>query len=348
MKKFIAVVCMILALSTLCSCDSLFAMVAESNKQPNVTVRVSSDESEDGENESLLYLKPEEIRPKIWKVEAEDGDSGTLYLFGSIHIGVEELYPLDERIEDAYNDSDAVAVEVDVISMEYGVNNLDGQYQEYLMYNDGTSMVQHLSAEAYAMAYTYLQENHISIYPYLAYKPYVLSELIASVKQENSDEIMPYSSEFGIDRHYLTRAKLDGKQVLEVEDASTRMKLYGDYSDDVQEYLLLSSLYSEVDYDSSMDMLREWAQGDLDSIAESNDYENSEEFKKLDKASQKIYEEYNKAMMTDRNKIMLDKAEEYLEKDMTVMYIVGCAHMVGEDGLVNQLEKNGWKVTELD
>lgn len=348
MKRITAIICMILSLSLLCSCDALFTKIAEENKQTSsITEQVISDEKTDDSEIELLDITRDEMHPKIWKVESKDGKGGKLYLFGSIHIGVEEMFPLDDRIEAAYNDSDAVAVEVDVISMEYGVNNLQEQYQEYLMYNDGTSLLDHISPQTYQAVGVYLKENHISIYPYLIYKPYVLSEVVSSVKQANSDKVMPYSSLFGIDRHYLTRAKIDGKQVLEVEDASERMKMYGDYSDDVQEWLLLSAYYSEVDYDSAVEMLKQWAVGDLTDVAASNDYDKTDEYKKLAEASKKIYDEYNKAMMTDRNEIMVKKAEEYLKGDSTVMYIVGCAHMVGEDGIVNQLTENGWKITEI-
>lgn len=266
MKRITAVICAILSLSMLCSCQTLFETVAESNRQETSSF-VESVESEELNNDriELLDLDRDEIHPKIWKVESKDGKGGKLYLFGSIHIGVEEMFPLDDRIESAYEDSDAVAVEVDVISMEYGVNNLAEQYQKYLMYNDGTSLLNHISPETYSAVGQYLKKNHVSIYPYIGYKPYVLSEIVSSVKQKNSDKTAPYSSDYGIDRHYLTRAKLDGKQVLEVEDSKERLKMYGDYSDNVQEWSLLSALLSDTEnFDGSIELLKQWTSGRFD------------------------------------------------------------------------------------
>ena len=63
----------------------------------------------------------------------------------------------------------------------------------------------------------------------------------------------------------------------------------------------------------------------------------------------KLYEEYNTAMMTDRNAGMLEVAKQYLESGDTVFYAVGLAHLLDENnGLVFTLRDAGYTVTLVE
>ena len=57
-----------------------------------------------------------------------------------------------------------------------------------------------------------------------------------------------------------------------------------------------------------------------------------------------LYQEYEKAMYTDRNAAMLETAKEYLESGDVVFFAVGLAHLLAEDGLVNTLRDAGYTV----
>lgn len=55
--------------------------------------------------------------------------------------------------------------------------------------------------------------------------------------------------------------------------------------------------------------------------------------------------EYNKAMMFDRNELMLKKAEEYLASGKTVFFAVGLSHLLDDtNGLVAALRDTGYTV----
>ena len=58
----------------------------------------------------------------------------------------------------------------------------------------------------------------------------------------------------------------------------------------------------------------------------------------------KCAEEYNKFIMTDRNAEMVKKALDFLKNGKSVFYVVGEAHMLGDDGLVNKLTEAGYTV----
>lgn len=63
-----------------------------------------------------------------------------------------------------------------------------------------------------------------------------------------------------------------------------------------------------------------------------------------------LIEEYNNAMITERNKGMANLADEMLSTGQNVFYIVGAGHMVDysySDGIITQLRDMGYTVTQI-
>lgn len=64
-------------------------------------------------------------------------------------------------------------------------------------------------------------------------------------------------------------------------------------------------------------------------------------------ADQAIAQSYTQYVVTDRNKIMAERAKPYLDKGRA-MIAVGAAHLPGDEGLVELLRKQGFTVTAAD
>ena len=60
------------------------------------------------------------------------------------------------------------------------------------------------------------------------------------------------------------------------------------------------------------------------------------------------YEEYVEKMITERDKIMADGIKSYLKSGETVFVAVGLAHVIGENGIVDQLREAGYTVTSVE
>ena len=58
-------------------------------------------------------------------------------------------------------------------------------------------------------------------------------------------------------------------------------------------------------------------------------------------------EEFGRTLVTDRNAVMIRAADEALRARKNVFYIVGIAHMLGEDGIVEGLRQLGYTVTQV-
>ena len=76
---------------------------------------------------------------------------------------------------------------------------------------------------------------------------------------------------------------------------------------------------------------------------------NGEDFDKsqLTEEEKAAFEEYNNALLTDRNKGMTEKLTGYMKSGKTVMLVVGTAHFLGDDGIIQLLKNQGFTVTQI-
>ena len=82
-----------------------------------------------------------------------------------------------------------------------------------------------------------------------------------------------------------------------------------------------------------------WQSGDAEVLAKALSEDEVPETEK------ELYEEYHKAMITDRNRAMTDFAEEALKSGDRVFICVGAAHVVGEGAMADLLASRGYTVT---
>ena len=276
--------------------------------------------------------------PLLYKATSDNG--GEVWLFGSIHVGNEDMYPLPDYVNNAYNEADSLAVEVDVIDMEENAMDYVSDYQK-VMYLDGTTIKDHISEDLYNDAVKILEDNdyYTSMLDY--YYPSMWSSFIEVFEYENCG----YDSEKGIDMHLLNLAKENKKNIVEIESASSQITLLGEFSEELQ-ILQLEEVVAGYNTEESKtylkDLVSAWTSGNEESItaiicedSSSEDYTEEE---------MKLLEEYNQKMLVDRNVLMADFAEKSLKDGDSVFICVGTAHIVGEGAMVDLLRDRGYTV----
>ena len=150
------------------------------------------------------------------------------------------------------------------------------------------------------------------------------------------------SSEKGLDNRLIALAKSQNKPIREVESNLFQLKMLTGWSDALAENLLGGTLSTELHLYAAdlMELYTMWCEGDEDALKEYMKEDTSE----LTAEEKLLWEEYNKAMATDRNKHMAEVAIQYLQSGDTVFFAVGLAHVIAEDGLVNALRDAGYTV----
>lgn len=282
----------------------------------------------------LPISEKESISPILYKVS--DAKGNVIWLFGSIHVGKEEFYPLPDYVMNAYNSSDVLAVEANVLSAEEDVTGLMNAMRP-LLYTDGTTIKDHVSEEAYTAGVNALTELGIYNKALDFYCPAMWSNLIDSVIILN----LGIDATSGIDMHFLALATEENKEIYEIESAEFQYGMLGGFSDELQEMLLVSSAEGAADIDAYGEGLNGlidlWTAGDEEAFCEylSSDGEGM---------PAELYEEYYTAMYSDRNNNMTDYAVDALASGEEVFICVGAAHVVGEGSISDNLRELGYTV----
>ncbi len=292
--------------------------------------------------EKLPEEKPENpATPLFYHVTGEDGSQ--MWLLGTIHVGDERTAFLPQEIYDAFEASDALAVEFDINKyVEDLENNEDYQSSiaEMYFYSDGTSVKDHLDSEVYEEAVKMMKYtgNYHSTMEMI--KGSIWESILSNAKLGAGRRL---SSEKGVDQRLLDLA--GEKEILDVESAEKQIGMLTGFSDDLQQILLEGTMeVSAHEYSEGVLELYElWCSGDEAALREylNNEEEDIEELSEEEKA---LYEEYEKAMSTDRDIDMIEVAKGYMSSGKTVFYAVGLAHLLKENGLVDGLREAGYQV----
>ena len=292
---------------------------------------------------------PSDIDPLFWVAEGKNG--GKVYLLGSIHCADKDTYRLPDLLMDAYLESDALAVECDILAYEKDFM-AQLQMSQDMMYTDGSGIQDHIDPELYDAMVEFYEENpsqQLSQLGYTAdmmkmFKPAMWMSVLEMIVLEKAG----LDSQIGIDYQFLNIAHAQKKEVIEIESVEFQNDMLFGFSDELMEMQLWSYVSYPVDEqaDSLVDMFEGWCEGNPEVLITAEpDYTgySAEEIEQ----TQELLEEYYTAMLIDRNLGMVDAAEEMLENGDNVFYVVGAAHMVGNDGIIAGLKDRGWKVTQL-
>lgn len=291
--------------------------------------------------EPLPEEEPEtQATPLFYRVTGEDGQE--MWLLGTIHIGDERTAYLPQEIYDALEASDALAVEFDTLAFEEAMETdqtLAAQIAAAYIYADGTTTKDHLDEETYEAAIKLLKASGNYNAAAEMMKPSIWQQSIANFYIQQS-----YGLQYdkGVDMRLLKLAKEKGMEILDIESGIAQIQMMTGYSDALQALLLEELLDADPMeyYAETVDLYEKWCAGDEAVLREAL----ADDLSELTEEELALYEEYNKAMLIDRNAGMLQVAIEYLESGETVFYAVGLAHLLTGNGLVDTLREAGYTV----
>lgn len=261
----------------------------------------------------------------------KEGSDNKLYLFGSIHAADESLYPLPDYVVKAYKESKIVAVEFDLIEYE---KDLEAQFLSVMMFTNpnGKSIKKYIDEETYNKGVEILKAANIYTKSFDSYNPIMWQMLVdnAAIVEANLDE------EYGVDKFFLELSKKDKKEILELESAEFQNNILLGFDRDVQKYLLKQSIDQ---YESSKDDMK-----NLYELYKKGNKENLENLLLEEEPDEHLLE-YNDILITKRNINMTESLVDSMKENKNIFCIVGLAHIIGEGGIANLLEQQGYMVS---
>jgi uncharacterized protein YbaP (TraB family) len=264
----------------------------------------------------------------LWKVQSK---TNTIYVLGSIHYLKKEMYPLDEKIEKAFDQSNILVVEANVDN----VSKMDLQkLVESAFYSGDETLEKHLSPAAYELVKRQLSEMGASLEAANKYRPWFLALSLASIEIVK----LGFDPNSGIDLYFLSKAT-ERKKIVELESLEYQISFFSALSEKDQELFLLYTLKDIKVLEQELDkLIKAWTAGDVNGI-ESIVTRSIKEDKKLIP----IYEK----LVVERNRKMVSKIEEYLKEKETFFVVVGAGHLVGNQGIIELLKGKGFLLEQL-
>jgi hypothetical protein len=252
-------------------------------------------------------------------------------VLGSIHYLKKEVYPLDEKIEKAFDQSNILGVEANVEN----VSKMDVQkLVESAFYSGDETLEKHLSPEAFELVKKQLTELGASLEAANKYRPWFLALSLASIEIVK----LGFDPNYGIDRYFLSKAT-EKKKIVELESLEYQINLFSALSEKDQELFILYTLKDIKVLEQELDkLIKAWTAGDEKGI-ESIMTKSIKEDKRL----VPVYEK----LVIERNKKMVSKIEEYLKEKETFFVIVGAGHLVGNQGIIELLKGKGFLLEQL-
>lgn len=287
------------------------------------------------------YIKTAEINPPLWKV-TDPETQNELYIMGTIHVLPADFESLPDYINDIYLNSDGIAVEYDTSQFTSDIRALIA-YQQMFMYDDGTTVKDHISDETYQKAKAYFES--IGAYSEELDK-YSAGYWYNSINTAMILRLENLSTE-GIDSQAIAEAQKDGKEVVSIETLETQVNAVDGMSDELLEYVMNEMFENMDEIDDYAEDLAElynlWAVGDVDPMLD----EQTEEMDELPADLTDDYNDYMDIMLYNRNKGMAERASEFLKDGKNYLFMVGSLHYAGDKGVDDLLAEMGYTVEKI-
>jgi uncharacterized protein YbaP (TraB family) len=264
----------------------------------------------------------------LWKVKSK---TSNVYILGSIHYLKKEIYPLDGKIENAFEKSDHLVVEANISETE----KVDTQkLAESALYMDDDTFEKHVSPRTYDLVKEELERLGVSLELIGKQKPWFLALTLASFEIVK----LGFDPNCGIDRYFLSKAE-GKKKILELEGFDYQINLFRQLTEKEQELLLLFTLKDIKVVEQELNKLvQAWTSGDTKGVESVITRSLAEDHRLAPVYEKIIYE---------RNRNMASKIEGYLKTKQSYLVIVGAGHVVGRRGIIEILKGKGFVAEQM-
>lgn len=268
--------------------------------------------------------------PLLWKVSDADN---SVYLLGSMHLLTEADYPLASAVEAAFADSAQLVFEI--APDQPGQEHLEQTMLQAARRSDGKTLQQSLPVPTWKALQAYAQTQGMPVAALQGYKAWFVA-LMVMVAESQKAGVAPA---LGLDRHLMQRAAAAGKATAGLESAEAQIALFDGMGALAEQQFLQETLADAPRLKQQMDeLLAAWRQADEATMERLG-------LKELRRDYPALYQSVNVA----RNRAWLPRVEALLRDSShdNALVVVGALHLLGDDGLVRQLARKGYRLQRL-
>lgn len=289
---------------------SLLENLEKNGVEVHTNARLSFEEH-DGPSEGVFY--------KVQK------DNQTVYLLGSIHLGDQSLYPLNEQINTAFEEADHLAVEIDIGDLDE--MEVSQTIMQQGMYQDGKVLSEVVEEDVFNDALEQLSALGMNEEIVDQFQPWFVTMLLSEVALQET----ALNAEFGIDKHFIDRSKDKSLPIISLESVESQIASMSSAPEEEQIESLEYTIDSIDNFEEELiQLMRIWRAGNTDVFAQ---------LREMNQGSDQL-------AMDERDLLMTGKIEEFLnaENSDTYFVVVGSLHLAGKNSITDLLKTRGYSV----
>ncbi|GAB7082033.1 TraB/GumN family protein [Megalodesulfovibrio paquesii] len=262
-------------------------------------------------------------RTFMWRISK---GQAVAYLLGSLHMADASLYPVDPAVNRAFLDSKTLAVEVDVSPEKLA--EIAPKLDAFTRLPEDQTLRDVLTPDGEAKVSAFLSKSGLPS-RLMTLKPLGLMAVLSNQRME----AMGYSTNYGVDEHFLRRARAAGMPIRELETLEFQLTMDQELSPAVQEAVLLQALEEMDDMPRfTKATLEAWKRGDAGEMDRLT-FEDRQERPEL--------EPFYALLFDRRNQHMAKGIEALLDRNEHAFVVVGAGHLVGRESIVKILSRRG-------
>jgi uncharacterized protein YbaP (TraB family) len=257
----------------------------------------------------------------------------TMYFFGSVHLGTADFYPLPDIVEDAFQKSGNLVVELNVSAVSPMAAYV--YMASMLMYKNPDALAAHISPELSAKVEKSMAEFGMSAAAYKQMKPILADMTLSSLAAKR----FGFDENLGVDMHFLELAQKLQKPIYELESAEEQFGHLAAIPEDAAILSLATTIDEMPTLESQFTaLISSWKTGDMDALI---------------RESTKAYREHpglapvSEILIDKRNLNMANRIEALIKKGGTYFVVVGAMHLAGKGNVIEQLAGRGYTIERL-
>ena len=263
---------------------------------------------------------------------AAERDGQRVFVFGSIHLGVDGMYPLPATVLDAFDAADALALEL--VLDEIDAATMQRALATYAKLPPGQSLAGVMPDALWWRTQAAADALGLSVAELATSRPWYVATQLVLLKLAQSG----FRMEQGVDQHLASRARRLGKRVLALENLYEQMNAFASMDPQTEQSYLALTLDELPDMQPyAARLLGAWWRGDAAAINELG----NEQIRIA--GGEALYQR----LMVARNRRMVTRIMTAATRYPTLFVTVGVAHLVGEGDLISMLKDAGYRMTPL-
>ena len=278
----------------------------------------------------IIGEENKESQGYFYKVEK---GNNKIYLLGSIHLGIKEMYPIRSEIIKALNESKEIYFEIDPTDPELS------KIYKTNMYYDSKGNLENELGQTYNRLLPFLLQRGIPKERINKIRPWAVYNMLSL------DEKNIYGSSYGIENYFSNLALINNISIKELESARFQAKLLKNFDTDMYASMI-EDLISEIEINGYKNInqslyltQKDWIDGNtknLNALTEDDGYSQAQV-------------SFDKALLDKRDINMAKKIDKLLKKEnnKTIFVVLGAAHLVPQTSARGILEDMGYKVIKL-